>query len=261
MRRIILSLAGMGVCLFSYAGKIVLEGNYQAKNIFVINSLATSGAGFCTYEVTINGDISLDEINGNAFEIDLSIYDLELGEQVFIEIKYKEGCSPKVLNPGVLKPQPSFTAENVEIDRTGLVSWTTSNETSSLPFVIQQYKWNKWVNVGEVQGVGTPDKHYYEFKAILTSGTNKFRVMQGGRGQRTKYSEAVTVNAMRPKPSFIYNKKTQSVEFSRKTIYELFDEYGRVAKAGFGLKVDIANLQKGIYFLNFDNTSQTFAKK
>lgn len=251
----------MMVSFPTLAGKIVLEGQYQRKNIFVINTLAVSGAGFCTYEVTINGDISLDEINGNAFEIDLSIYDLKLGEDVFIEIMFKEGCTPKVLNPGVLKPLPSFDTQSISIDRTGLLVWTTVNESSPLPFVIQQYKWNKWVNVGEVQGIGNPSVHEYQFKTVLTSGSNKFRVMQKSHDRNVKYSEPVTVNAMRPKPSFVYNKKTQMIEFSRKTNYEVHDEYGRVAKAGYGLKVNIGNLSKGPYFLNFDNSTQEFAKK
>ena len=138
----------------SFAGKIVLDGVYQNKNIYVINSVAVSGAGFCTYEVAVNGDISTDEINSNAFEIDLSIYDLELGEDVYIEIMFKDGCAPKVLNPGVLKPQPSFETQSISIDRSGLLEWETTNESAVLPFVVQQFKWNKWVQVGEVQGKG-----------------------------------------------------------------------------------------------------------
>lgn len=261
MKHIGLWVLGLLLGFHAFAGKIVLEGNYQNKNIFVINTLAVSGAGFCTYEVSINGDISLDEVNGNAFEIDLSICNLKYGQEVLIEILFKEGCAPKVLNPGVLKPHPSFNTEKIDIDRTGLLVWRTTNESSPLPFVIQQYKWNKWVNVGEVQGVGTPVPHDYQFSTILTSGNNKFRIMQKSHDHNMKYSEAVVVNAMRPIPSFIYNRKKQLIEFSRKTNYEVHDEYGRVTKAGYGLMIDIGNLPKGTYFLNFDNDTQEFSKK
>ena len=54
------------------AGTIVLEGKYQQKNLYVINGIAPEGVGFCVFEVTVNGDVTSDEINSSAFEIDLS---------------------------------------------------------------------------------------------------------------------------------------------------------------------------------------------
>ena len=59
--------------LSASAGVIVLEGNYQGKNIYVQNPFASSGVGFCVYEVTINDQTTTDEINSSAFEIDFSL--------------------------------------------------------------------------------------------------------------------------------------------------------------------------------------------
>jgi len=53
------------------AGNIVLEGRYQNRNIFVINSIASDGVGYCVYEVTMNGLVTTDEINSQAFELRL----------------------------------------------------------------------------------------------------------------------------------------------------------------------------------------------
>ncbi len=52
------------LCLkgFSQAGTLILEGNYQGKNIYVQNPNAASGVGFCVIEVLVNGNISTDEI-------------------------------------------------------------------------------------------------------------------------------------------------------------------------------------------------------
>jgi hypothetical protein len=53
------------ICLFSaissWAGSIVIEGRYQQRNIFVINSVSQDGVGYCVYEVTVNGLITSDE--------------------------------------------------------------------------------------------------------------------------------------------------------------------------------------------------------
>ena len=50
----------------SMAGVIVLTGSYQGKNLYVQNPFAGSGIGFCVFEVTVNGEISTDEINSSA---------------------------------------------------------------------------------------------------------------------------------------------------------------------------------------------------
>jgi hypothetical protein len=45
------------------AGVIVLEGNYQGKNLFIQNPFSEAGVGFCVFEVTVNDQIATDEIN------------------------------------------------------------------------------------------------------------------------------------------------------------------------------------------------------
>ena len=96
------------VTLNALAGVIVLEGHYQGKNLYVQNPFAGSGVGFCTYEVTVNGEVTTDEWNSSAFEIDLAARGLKVGEPVVIKIKHKDDCKPKVLNPEVLKPKSTF---------------------------------------------------------------------------------------------------------------------------------------------------------
>src|SRR4051812_14910783 len=90
------------------AGIIVVEGKYQDKNLYVQNGYAGNGVGFCTYEVTINGKTSTDEVNSSAFEIDFAAFQIKPGTPVVVEIKHKDDCVPKVLNPEALKPKATF---------------------------------------------------------------------------------------------------------------------------------------------------------
>ena len=142
---------------FVNSATLVVEGKYQNKNVFVQNAIGNSGVGFCAQEIKVNGKVTTDETNSSAFEIDLASLQLKYGESVTIEIIHKDGCTPKVLNMDDLKPKPSFEVLTINVSPAGLLKWTTKNESGSLPYIIEQFKWNKWIPIGEVDGIGTSD--------------------------------------------------------------------------------------------------------
>ena len=245
-----------------FAGIIVVEGHYQNQNLYVQNGYSASGVGFCTYEVRVNGVVSTDELNVSAFEIDLEAHALLLGEPVTIHIKYKDdGCIPKVLNSNALKPNPTFECTSIHIDKMGVISWTTVNETAKLNFVIEQFKWNKWIQIGISGGTGIPTSNSYTFRTTPHSGINKFRVKQKGYIDKTKYTPSVSYACLKQEVTYIYNKKKQHVDFSKDTGYEVIDKFGNIIKKGFGKRISVSNLKKDLYFLNFGNTSSEFKKK
>ncbi|MCD6065472.1 MAG: hypothetical protein K0S33_298 [Bacteroidetes bacterium] len=250
------SLAG-----FSEAGILLVEGKYQNKNVFVQNGFNNSGVGFCAYEVKVNGQVTSDEVNSSAFEVDLAPYKFSIGDKVSIEIRHKDGCIPKVLNPEVLKPKPTFDILDLTVSNEGILNWTSKNEMGSLPYVVEQYKWNKWVFVGEVNGQGTPATHSYSFKIIPHSGENKFRLKQTGFGSAPRYSNPVTFNSLMEKPGFQIAKDSKSITFSSETSYEVYDFYGNVVKKGYANNLDISNLNKGKYYLCFDTVVTEIEKR
>jgi hypothetical protein len=247
--------------LSGFAGTIILEGNYQGKNLYVQNPFAGSGVGFCVYEVRVNGDVTTDEINSSAFEIDFTNFQFEIGQPVTVEIKHKDDCRPKVLNPEVLKPKSTFEVVSIKVEKDGTLTWTTKNETGKLPYIIEQFRWNKWIKVGEVEGVGTPGEHTYTFKTTPHSGENQFRVKQIDYTGKPRYSKPVRYRSMEPEITFNPKKVSKEIIFSAPTMYEIYDSYGNIVKKGYGDKVDCSNLKKGIYYLNFDNKTDKFVKK
>jgi hypothetical protein len=242
------------------AATLVVEGKYQNKNVYIQNAFSSNGVGFCAQEIKVNGKITTDETNSSAFEIDLASLQLKYGENVTIEIMHSDGCTPKVLNMEDLKPKPTFEVLSMNITNTGLMKWTTKSEAGSLPFVIEQFKWNKWIPVGEVNGIGTPDNHDYSFQVIMHSGENKYRVKQKGLNATTKYSQEVNVKSLTDKPSFAIPKNNSGIDFSAETGFEVFDAYGVIVKKGFGKSIKIDNLTKGQYYLCFDNIVTEFKK-
>jgi hypothetical protein len=241
---------------FSFAETIIIEGKYQNRNVYVVNSIASSGVGYCAYRVTVNGDVSTDEVSSSAFEIDLAQYNFAVGDEITITIEHKGGCKPKILNPGVLMPQPTFNTEGIEIDGTGLLKWKTSNEKGVLPFSVQQYKWSKWVTVGEVQGKGTESTNEYTFQTTLTSGKNKFRVMQKNFQGDVKKSRSVETTSSKAPLTFEYDRRTKKVTFSADTGFEIFDAFGQIKKRGFSSVIDASNMKRGQYYLSFDSMTE-----
>lgn len=236
---------------------LLVEGQYQNKNVYVSNAVTSNGIGFCAYEVRVNGEITSDQISSSAFEIDLTTRKLTQGQTVTIQIFHKEGCIPKVLNANVLKPMPTFETQAITLDEAGALKWTTTNESGVLTYDVEQYKWNKWVKVGEVQGIGNASENKYEFKVVLVSGENKFRVIQKGNLGKIQKSPTADLNSTVQKPEFKYERSKKSVVFTIDTGYEVYDQYGQIRKKGYGNLVDMSNLPKGEYYLSYDNTTET----
>ncbi len=261
MKRIFASSLLILLFTISYAGVIIVEGKYQRKNIYIQNGYTDVGVGYCAYAVYVNGKLTNDEVNATAFEIDLEQLQLKYGQEVSIKIHHKDGCKPPVvLNPDALKPVPSFEVVSMNMTNDGLISWTAKNEGGPLPFTIEQFRWNKWVPVGEVDGVGTPGNHNYKFQiTALHSGENKFRVKQVG--YQTKYSAEVKIMSSTPRCIFSLSKGAKQIDFTCGTLYEVYDFYGSVVKKGYGTRVDIANLNRGGYYVCFDNTIGELKKK
>lgn len=250
-------------------GVIILEGNYQGKMLYVQNPFGSGGIGFCVTEVKVNGNITTDETNSSAFEIDLKAQKLNIGDKVEVKIFHKDGCKPKVLNPEVLKPKSTYEIISMTADKDGTFNWSTKSETGKLTYIVEQFRWNKWVKVGEVEGKGTATTNEYSFKISPHSGKNQLRVRQTDYSGQPRPSKSVDFISEVPEADFAPLKASKEINFFIKgkedkaveTMYEIYDQYGNIVKKGFGSKVDVSNLPKGAYYINFDNKMGEFVKK
>lgn len=247
------------VSAFAQQNVLIIKGTYHGENLIIDNPFTSTGLGYCISEIRVNGKMSTDEINSSSFEIDLSVYQLKKGDEITIAIKHKEGCTPKAVNPNVLEPRSTFDTQSIKVDMNGVLSWVTTNEVGKLDYIVEQYKWNKWVKVGKVEGLGEMSKNKYSVKVNLHSGINRFRVKQIDYTRRPRYSPEAKLTNLRMQP-VQFTKKRNKIIFTQSTEYELYDEYGQKKKIGSGKEIDISNLDNGTYYLNYDNTMQEFKK-
>jgi hypothetical protein len=265
----LISLSLVSTTSLAQSNVIILEGNYQGKVLYVQNPFGSGGVGFCVTEVKVNNNITTDETNSSAFEIDLKSHKLAIGDKVEVRIFHKDGCRPRVLNPEVLKPKSTFEIVNIGTTPEGVLQWSTKSETGKLPFIVEQFRWNKWVKVGEVQGKGTPGLNEYSFRLTPHSGKNQFRLRQMDFSGQARLSKSIEFNAEGPELDFGPVKASKDITFFRKgkqdqnleTMYEIYDQYGNIVKKGYGGKVDLSNLPKGDYYVNYDNKMGEFSKR
>lgn len=250
--------------------EMVVEGTYQGENLYVQNPFSASGVGFCVIDVSINDQQSIDEINSSAFEIDFASYQLFRGQSVKVVITYKDGCTPRVLNPEVLKASSTFEITEINVDKDGLLTWKTKGESGSLPYVVEQFRWNKWIKIGEVKGKGLQGENAYSFSTKPHSGPNKFRLKQVDFTRKPNYSKVVKlIRSTTPEVMITTDleKVKTSVDFgtptgaSTETMYEVVNQFGILVKKGYGNKVDVTELEKGQYWLSYDNKVTSFVKK
>jgi hypothetical protein len=235
----------------SHAEVVIVKGYYQGKNVYVQNVPLSSGMGFCIYEVLINERPGSDEVNSASFEIDLGIWYLKLGDPVNLTFRTKERCDVRIVNPDAIYPSSTFELKDMVCNEQGLLSWTTRKEILPIDYVVEQFKWNKWVVAGSIKGKGL-DSSTYELSVRLTSGQNIFRLYQlDYKGQRMA-PEFKYINPA-PPVEIVKTQFSKTLDFSRETGYELYSEFGSLIRNGYGKSIDTAILPSGSYYLSYDN--------
>ncbi len=255
----------IGSSYFSLAN-MSLEGHFQGKNLFIQNPIDEDGFGYCVTKATVNGSPITESIQTTAFEISFDEFNLKIGDPVFIVLEHSLGCKPKILNPEVLLPKSTFVIQSMSCTPKGNLKWSATKEAGKLTYVIEQFRWNKWVIIGEIDGKGTPNLNSYNFTVTPHSDTNTLRVIQVDFSGKKRVSESVVfIENGILEPVFNPKRVKDVIKFSTKGIalktrYEIFDAYGNIVKKGTGSEVDCTSLRKGAYYINYDNKSEKFIK-
>ena len=238
--------------------RILLKGEYKGKNIYVQNPIRLGG--FCIEKILINKKEYVFEPSA-ALAIEFNALDFKIGDSIELEIFHHTDCSPKVLNPYHETPVTTFKIKEMKVTNEGLLTWTTENELNKFPYTIEQYMWNKWVKVGEVEGQGSANHNAYSFQLHPHSGENKVRVKQYLSGKPNISPEKKFTPA---KKEIIYklDEQNRKIIFSGETSYELFDHHGNMLKKGYGKEILLHDIDRELfYYLNYDNKNEQVSFK
>ncbi|MFI5151015.1 MAG: hypothetical protein ACHQRM_14865 [Bacteroidia bacterium] len=243
---------------------LALTGLYSGKNLYIENGNFCKDSAdnfWCTTAVTVNGkEVQVER--SSAYEIYLDSLGFKKGDSISIVIYHKACCKPKLLYDW---PATGVGCEfnSLTIDSTGMLNWKTRKEGGKLFFVVQNYRWNKWIKVAEVEGKGGLGENEYSLKVSLHSGDNKFRIMHTNSSNLPRYSKDI-MYAPRDKNKGKISLKSfriqKQLEFTAESDYQIFDAYGNLVTKGRGISVDCSKMPRGMYYVCFDNEITEFIK-
>ena len=264
-RTIFILLVGF---VFSFAASsqdsLVLQGHYNGKNLYVINPTVVVGkdSSFCVKKVAVNNQPTNDEIHSNSFQIDFTQLLLQIGAPVKVSITYGKGCAPNIVNPEVLQTKSSFSFVTAKAEKSTKLIWTVKGDLYS-SFIIEEFRWNKWMTIAEVDNMDTIKKNTYSYKIKPHFGMNQFRISHTDEKGNTVYTKLIKCQAP-PAVKEIFltaTKVTDDITFTGETTFEIFDDSGNFISDGYGDKVSITDLPKGKYTVNYDNKTEVISKK
>lgn len=146
-------------------------------------------------------------------------------------------------------------AISIEYTEEGKLNWAVIKGNSNSSYVVQAFKWNKWVSVSDtIKGRG-PQKYSAKMSPCF-----KYRILNISNN----YNSRSTSNRVPKKCndcSFSPIKVRDTLTFNQETHYEIYDAYGQVVSEGTTTVVNVSHLKKGIYYINYCNETGEFIKK
>jgi len=259
VRKIVFVIMFSMVSAYGYSAELVLRGIYYGFNLYVNNP--SVGDGFCVSKVTVNDIVTKDEIQSNAFEIDFSLLNLKIGDPLNVVITYKDGCKPTVVNPKALTKSDVVSLLFAKVDKSGKLVWAMSGEMPEDVFIVEQFRWNKWVKCAEISTSDTTRKNSYSYEFAPHFGLNQFRIIRNDANGNPVYSKVLKYASKTAEITLESAKVSDKLVFSAETQWEIFDLKGNFISEGTGKEVDVSDLEKGKYWLNFDDKSVNFVRK
>jgi len=241
--------------------KLNIQGVFTGTNVYMVNPFVDSEDRFTIDSISINDKEYTENLESSAFEIDLIHMGFKLGDNLRFSIYYKDSIKPSILNIDAIKALSSFKMGKAYVAKDLFLNWQCSNELGSLPFSVQQYRWNKWVTVGQLRGVGTSGINHYKLKVPVHSGENMFRIHQVDYTEKDNYSDTIRYKSVLKPVQLVSKKVKTQLKFSAPTQFQIFDLFGNLIYDGYGGEVRFDDLIPGKYYVNFDNTIGEFIKE
>lgn len=245
------------VSLNIQAGELVLDGIYRGTNLYIQNPRLGENE-FCVKEVFINGEKSEMIPKATAFDINLS--HLEENTAIRIRIIHHDGCIPKVINPNAIKATENFQFGSVEAENNQL-KWKAKGEKVYGKYFIMRLSNNKWETESVLECKGTIGENVYQYNINPLAGLNTYRIKYLEISGRSYSSKPVDYTTDIEKVSFYPKRVSSTLNFSREVKYQIRDAYGKLKLEGLGNKVACNELESGLYYVTFENSTEKFFKK
>ncbi len=233
--------------------------NYQRKLFF--NNPSPDTGGFSIQQILVNGDTVREELRSNTVTLHLDRVPLEREDSLRIHVVFLEGYMPHLVNPEGLLPPNDFIFTYMRVRNENLI-WRVAGVIGYRPFVVEQYRWERWVDIEEVPVYDSLAGGTYEYNLRPHYGANRYRVIKVNALGQTVVSREQSVRAYNvPQPEMVSTWVRERLEFTEVTRYEIYDMDWNLIKKGRDRYINVSDLPRGRYRINYCNTTDTFRKR
>ena len=238
-----------------------ISGMYYNTNLYIYNPSA--GSTYSISKLIVNNKPISENLATNGLEVDLGIYEMEEETPVSVTVIYNSEYPPVIVNPEALMPPVRFRITKPRYSsRQGDLIWTLRGVPGDNPIIVEQYKWNSWRQVAEIDPVDTVANNIYQLHIDPHSGKNLYRVKSTSiNGQEVRSRNCILNNKNVAKVVVQSTKITNEIVLSSKADYEIYNSDDKLVLKGSDRYIDVSTLEKGWYKLFFDNQTQDFKKK
>jgi hypothetical protein len=245
-------------CFAQYEGaELIVTGVYKGLNLYVQNP-TDDGGKTCIKNILINNKPVAQVPSTSAFNLDLSF--LNENEKVVIKFFHGEGCVPKVLNPHAIRVDDVFNFTQIDVNDVHLV-WETKGEKRYGKYFILRLVNDQWIREKAVDSKALSSLNTYEVEILHKTGQNFYKITYLDPTGKSFESEGLEHISRTESVDFYPKRVSDVVNFTRPVAFQILDQYGKLILEGTGGKVDVSNLERGVYYLHYDNKTDTFLKK
>lgn len=255
--RIFILLVLLPVSLLAQQEEFTLTGVYNGKNLYVQNPLSSNMKDYCTIEVWVNGSKVMTSPRASAYTVNLS--SLSQKSPVSIRIVHNSGCTPKIINPQVIRTKTNFRYLAIHLDKDQL-EWVTSGELANGKFFIEKWEGDKWKTLETMEAKGQEGSRY-RLAVDHQPAMNRYRIKYLQSDGESFYSSVQTFEEPVEKITFAPTRVSDRIFLSRETEYVVTDPKGNELVKGHGKEIKLGHLTTGLYYLTIENRKEKFFKK
>jgi hypothetical protein len=146
----------------------------------------------------------------------------------------------------------------LKADSTGTVKWQLK-ENAPDSVLVQQFRWNRWITFSNRINKENISGNTFMCRIPLHTGNNQIRLKSRSKDGAVQYSKETEASSY--KPNIRLFDKVPYIEFTDSTMYELYNEQGKLIISGTGNIIHIDTMPTGMYYLNYDNVMTQFVNK
>lgn len=141
-----------------------------------------------------------------------------------------------------------------------VICWKATEDSTKIIYILQQYRWKKWVNWDTIKSKNASDTAEYSvnISKYFHSNQNIFRINPMAQGKVLKNSEQVKhmekdKGELLTRLAYTQRNSPVDVSFESETWYEVYDKFGNLMRHGYGRSFSRKGLPGDVYYVNYDD--------